>query len=153
DMSLFSEFGASRRVIERAWQLYQELCDEGFGRRGHGQDRFPSRFARAGESGDCGHERRGGAFTRGNTCAAGGGAREIPRDRSSPESIDDASGASRWIGELPPEVGPVHAGHCPPSVTLKKNGSIEMGTRVRLSRARSRFLVKSAFLWYTTSCG
>src|SRR5262245_7440653 len=31
---------------------------------------------------------------------------------SSPGSIDDASGASRWIGELPPEVGPVHEGHC-----------------------------------------
>ena len=80
-MSLFEEFGASPRVIERAWQLYQELCDEGFGRRGHGQDRVPSRFARAGSAEDCGHERRGGEFTHGNVCAGEGGAREIPRGR------------------------------------------------------------------------
>src|SRR5262249_4689938 len=73
---LFEEFGASPRVIERAWQLYQELRSEGYGR-----DRFRSRFARAGESGDCGHERRGGEFTIGNTCAVEGGAREIPRGR------------------------------------------------------------------------
>ena len=41
----------------------------------------------------------------------------------------------------------------PPSETLKKNGSIEPETTVVPSRARSWFVAKFAFRWYTTPAG
>ena len=61
-----------------------------------------SRFVKAGESGDCGHERKGGEFSRGNSCAAGSGSsiNQVWNDFSNKQKFKKGSFGSQWLGDL-----------------------------------------------------